>query len=170
MENGKGKRIALLFVCVGLLILSGCVNYLKPELGLVAKVDTRVLLVDDHISNSVLKTKDLQFDYTLSGKDDTFDITGSLVFNRAITASYPVLDRFIMRVNFLDAEGVVIASESISPNISSFSAVPDVTQIKATGIKPPGSVAIAFNYYGTFAGVTLTGGGDSWEIYYMPFD
>jgi hypothetical protein len=169
MKKSNGGKIGVLFVCVSLLILSGCVNYIKPDPGAVAKVDARVPFVDGNISSSVLKTNDLQLEYAFHGNDDSFEITGELVFSRSITATYPVLGRFILRVNFLDAEGTVIASENISPNISSFSELPDVVQIKASGLIPQGSVAIAFNYFGTFTAASLRGGGGSLEVYYMPF-
>jgi len=170
MKKSNVGKIGVLFVCASLLILSGCVNYIKPDLGAVARVDARVPFVDGKISGSVLKTNDLQLEYAFHGNGDSFEITGKLVFSRGITASYPVLDRFILRVNFLDAGGKVIASENISPNISSFNEVPDVVRIKASGLIPSGSVAIAFNYYGRLTGASLRGGGDSWEVYYMPFD
>ncbi len=171
MKNRIGKQLVVLLVCFGLLFLSGCVNYLKPELGAVARVDARVPLVDDQISEAVLKTKELQLEYTFSGEGETFEISGKLKFDRSITASYPMLRRFVMRVNFLDAGGAVIGTAGIAPNINSSNEVPDIIQLRATGIKPTDATAIAFNYFGTFISSThRNGGAESWEVFYMPFD
>ncbi len=171
MKNSVVDMTGVLLICIGLLFFSGCVNYLRPELGTVARVDARVPLVDDQVSDAVLKTKDLQLEYTFSGDGETFEISGKLLFDRSITASYPMLRRFVMRVNFLDARGVVIESVSIAPNINTHNEVPDVIQLRSSGIKPPGVAAIAFNYFGTFSSATLRSGGDeSWEAFYMPFD
>jgi len=170
MKNGVIYITGVLLIC-GLLFFTGCVNYLRPELGAVARVDARVSLVDDQISSAVLKTKDLELEYALSSDGETFEISGKLIFDRSITASYPMLRRFVMRVNFLDATGAVIESASIAPNINTHSEVPDVIQLRSSGIKPPGATAIAFNYFGTFSSATLRSGGDeSWEAFYMPFD
>ncbi len=170
MRNNICGKIGGLLLCMGVLIISGCVKYLQPEMGAVALDDARVPFVDSKISDAVLATKDLRLEYTLSGNGDTFDIAGKLMIDRAILSSYPILRRFVLRVNFLDAEGLVIGAEDITPNLGRYSTVPDVISLRADGALPSEAVAIAFNYFGTFAINAMIGLNDETvEAFYMPF-
>lgn len=81
MRNNICGKIGGLLLCMGVLIISGCVKYLQPEMGAVALDDARVPFVDSKISDAVLATKDLRLEYTLSGNGDTFDIAGKLMID-----------------------------------------------------------------------------------------
>ncbi len=171
MKNGISEKLGVWLICASVLLLSACVKYLQPDMGAVALDDARVPFVDGRINDAVLATKDLRLEYTLSGNGDTFDITGKLMIDRAILSSYPVLRRFVLRVNFLDAEGIVIGAQDITPNLGSYNTVPDVVPLRADGALPSGTVAIAFNYFGTFAINAMIGLDDETaEAFYMPFE
>jgi hypothetical protein len=74
-------------------------------------------------------------------------------------------------MSFLDGEGRVLETVDISPLISSFGFEPDPEfVVKRSSLKPMGSRSIVFNYYGEFMGNDPEARGDSWDIFYFPFD
>lgn len=73
-------------------------------------------------------------------------------------------------MSFLDGEGRVLETVDITPLFSYFGQAPDDLKINFAGAKPATAAAIAFNYYGAFKGSAEEMGGDSWDIFYFPFD
>ncbi len=154
------------------LLLSGCANFMKPEIGAMARQDSRVNLKAGGAQNAALDTNDLILTYSYSEEGDTFNLSGTLSFDRSLTDSFSKVKRFFLKMSFLDKDGRVLDTVDITPLISTFGTVPDKMMVKASCPKPAGASAIAFNYYGAFmgyGGVEDTSGGD-WAISYFPFD
>lgn len=171
MDIRQVIKIISVFILFGI-FLSGCANFIKPEMGAVARLDARIDLTADEVQEGVFSTSDLVLAYSISESGDMFNISGELSFAQSITYSFGVIERFTLKMNFLDEEGRVIETVDITPLIQSFGSVPDKTRLRHTSVKPEGTSSIAFNYYGVFKGTSsdVGGGGATWEIFYFPFD
>lgn len=156
--------------CFGLLVLAaGCAHFLKPEIGATAWQDARVELTAEGVQESTWQTKELELSYSLTKTEDTFQLSGSLHFDRSVTDSFPIAKKFIFKMSFLDAEGRVLQTVDITPLISYMGFVPDKIAIQKTSVRPVGTSYIAFNYFGSFRGNESEIGGDDWDIFYFPY-
>jgi len=163
-------KILLFFLGLCLLFLTSCANFIKPDIGAVARPEARHNLVENGAQNAGLETRDLDLTYSYSIASEGFNLTGELIFDRSLTDSFPVVKQFFLKMSFLDAEGRVLRTFDITPLFSSFSRTPDKLPINVSCDKPAGSRAIAFNYFGVFRGTQENMGGDQWNIYYFPYD
>lgn len=171
MIISRVAKLLLILVCCNVLFLSGCANFLKPELGAIARQEARVDLVEGGVEDAIWETKDLQLTYSYSEVENTFSLFGKLVFDRSLTDSFRVTKRFVLKMSFLDGEGRVLETVDISPLISTFAFEPAPEfAVKRSSLKPMASRSIAFNYYGEFMGNDPDSRGDSWDIFYFPFD
>lgn len=171
MITRQVMKILPVFILISL-FLSGCANFIKPEIGAVTRQDARIDLTAEDVQNGVFSTSDLVLAYSISESADMFNISGELSFAQSITYSFGIIERFILKMNFLDEEGRVIKTVDITPLIQSFSSVPDKIRIGHSSVKPEGTSFIAFNYYGVFKGISseVGGGGAAWEVFYFPFE
>ena len=159
----------LLWLCV--LCLSGCANFLKPEIGAIAREEARIELVEGGVQDAVWDTSDLALTYSYSESGNAFNFHGTLVFDRSLTDSFTVKRRFSLKMNFLDREGRVLETVDISPLISSFNELANQDiKIKKSLVRPAEASSIAFNYFGEFRGNDPKTRGDGWSINYFPFD
>lgn len=158
-------------ICLLMLLSVGaCKNFIKPELGAIAHEDARFLLDDGEISDGLLQTRQLQLEYRLTSSDDGFTISGTMTMDPSIYNSFPLAKRFFLKINFLDEEGRVLSTSDISPLFNTSSYISESLQVQRSGFRPPGSTAVAFNYFGSFSGEYTHVKGDSWEVFYFPFD
>lgn len=165
---GKALLILLLFV---VLCLSGCANFLKPEIGAIARPEARIDLVDGGVQDVVWGTRDLDLTYSYSETGDAFNFHGKLVFDRSLTDSFRVNRRFTLKMSFLDGAGRVLETVDISPLISFYNELSNQDlKIKKSLARPVGASSIAFNYYGDFRGNDRETFGDGWNIFYFPFE
>lgn len=159
----------LVWLCV--LCLSGCANYLKPEIGAIAQEEARIELVEGGVQDALWDTRDLALTYSYSESGNAFNFHGTLVFDRSLSDSFKVKRRFNLKMNFLDREGRVLETIDISPLISSVNELANQDiKIKKSLVRPAGASSIAFNYYGEFRGNDPKTLGDGWEVFYFPFD
>lgn len=158
----------ILFLTV--LFLSGCANFLQPEMGAVARPEARIALTEDAVQDALWQTKDLVMSYSIAQSDTAFNLSGELVFDRSLTDSFPVINKFIFKMSFLDGEGRVIETVDITPLFSTFGQTPDELTMRFSGVRPAVAAAIAFNYYGAFRGSAEEMGSATWDIFYFPFD
>ncbi|TKB23812.1 hypothetical protein FCL47_20995 [Desulfopila sp. IMCC35006] len=171
MTAHRMTKIFLVCVWVGALFLSGCASFMKPEIGALARQDARINLKAGGVQNAAWNAKDLLLTYSYSEAGDTFNLAGTLSFDRSLTDSFPAVKRFFLKMSFLDSEGRVLETVDITPLLSTFGAVPDNLTVKASIPKPAGASAIAFNYFGAFmSGSTEGMGGSQWQISYFPFE
>jgi hypothetical protein len=169
MTTHRVTKVLLVFMCLSLLFLSGCANYLTPQLGAIARPNDRFKLVKDGVYDGDLNTNNLDMTYSLADSGKTFNFKGSLSFSDSLTNSFPVVENFILKMNFLDAEGRVLQTIDISPLLD-FEVAPDQIPVKASGSIPTTASAIAFNFFGQFKDNGLLRNSDSTEIFYFPFD
>lgn len=160
-------RACAIMMCLGLTILSGCANYLKPEVGAVARKEARIALVDA-IPAGIFETGDVRVTYSFEQKGEFCTFAGKLVFDRSLSDAFSIITRFRFYLSYLDDAGKVIETVDISPVIHTFGAVPDSLPLKLSGVRPVGSKAFVFHYYGEFRGNPLREGGQ-WEINHFPF-
>jgi hypothetical protein len=163
-------KVFSVVLCLGMLFLSGCANFLRPEMGAIARPEARITLAEDGVQDALWQTKDMVLSYSIAQSDTACNLSGELVFDRSLTDSFPVIKKFIFKMSFLDGGGRVIETVDISPLFRSFGQAPDELMIRFSGVRPAAAAAIAFNYYGTFRGSAVAMGGDEWDIFYFPFD
>lgn len=156
-------------LCLVMLFWSGCANFLKPEIGAVARKEARIPLVENGVKEGILETSDLKISYSLSDVGERLSLAGHLFFDRSLTDSFPVVESFFLKMSFLDSEGRVIETVDITPIFNTFWRIPEKLDLTVSRVQPPGSKAIAFNYFGMFRGDRIDSS-DNWEIYYLPFD
>lgn len=171
MITRRVTKILLVCMCCSVLFLSGCANFIKPEIGAIARQEARIDLVDGGVQDAIWNTKDLELTYSYSEVENNFSLSGKLVFDRSLTDSFRQTKRCVLKMNFLDGEGRVLETVDISPLIGSYGFDPDPDfVVKKSSLKPIGSRSIAFNYYAEFMGNDPEARGDSWYISYFPFD
>ncbi len=170
MNIHRMPKVLLVLFGMYVLLLSGCAKFIRPDIGAIARPDARINLVDSGVKDAAWDNNELELTYSYSESGDVFNFSGTLVFDRSLTDSFPVAKRFFLKMSFLDDKGSVLKTIDITPLISSFSQVPDQVTIKSSTVKPAGTRSIAFNYFGVFRGDSDTMGGDEWEIFYFPFD
>jgi hypothetical protein len=152
-----------------LLLLSGCANYLQPELGAIAKQGARVELVKNGVQDTSWITKDLDLTYSYSESGNTFNLFGRLTFDRSLTDSFPLIRRFIIKMSFLDGEGRVLETINITPLFGHMFVAPNYLTIKSSSIRPMGARSIAFSYFGVFV-MNDNEMPDERVIFCFPFD
>jgi len=156
----------LALLSLSLLILSGCKNFLTPELGAIANADSRIALQS---GKNVYKGKDLSFTYSLEAGTSDVGIKGRLAFDRGLTDSFPVAKNFFFKMSFLDSEGRVIETVDITPMIKYRNPVVNpLTLAEKKFNRPAGTTHIVFNYFGVFIGdgSDIT---EEWEVFQFPF-
>jgi hypothetical protein len=160
-------RACIVMMCLGLTVLSGCANFLKPEAGAVAHEEARINLADA-LPSGIFETGDMRVTYSFEQKGEVCTLIGKVVFDRSLSDAFPTITRFFFYLSYLDGAGRVIETVDISPLIHTYGSVPDSLPLKFTGVRPAGSKAFAFHYYGGFRSNPLREG-DSWEIHHFPF-
>ncbi len=168
MLRQMGVRTCTIMLCLGVIMWSGCANFLKPEVGAVARNEARIALVGD-IPGGIFQAGDVSFSYSLVQKGETCTLTGKLIFDRSLGNAFPTITNFFFYLTFLDDAGKVIETVDITPVIHTYGAIPDSLSVKMTHTRPPGSKAFAFHYYGNFRAATARDG-SSWNIYHFPFE
>lgn len=162
-------QLNMLFI-LGLcgLFLGGCAAYIVPEIGSVASEESRIVYKGGDLQEGLLESKDLKVNYTLSGSDTETRFAGELEFDRSLTDSFPVMLRFFLKLNWLDAEGTVLQTVDVTPLFSFRNYAPNKLKIDKTIPVAPGSVAYCFNYYGVFQG-EKPDVSEEWDIFLFPF-
>jgi len=164
-------RVFTFIVCLlAWLSMAACTKFIKPELGAIAREESRFALVDGSIQDALLDTKDLKLQYSLTTTSDEFTINGSMYLDRRIRSSFEMTKRFVFKLNFLDHEGRVLGTSDITPMLTYNGVAKEVEEVKKTGPYPVGSTAIAFNFFGTFMSASSEQTKDEWDIFYFPFD
>ncbi len=169
MTTHRVTKVLLVLVWLSVLSLSGCANYLTPQTGAIARPDDRFDLVKDGVYDGDLNTNNLSMTYSIAESGNTFNLSGVLSFSDSLTNSFPVVENFVLKMNFLDSDGKVLKTIDISPMVD-FNMVPSQVPIKASGSTPATATAIAFNFFGQFRGTVDEAGANSTEIFYFPFN
>ncbi len=163
-------RTLTMTICLAVLICSGCANFIVPEIGAVAREDARIPLPSDGFEETLWEAKDLHLVYSITAAGDALLLAGHLIFDPSLANSYGVLKTFFLKLSFLNSAGQVLETADISPFTSAFGTVPEKMSIRASLVRPPGTIAIVFNYYGVFKGNFPDGPGEEWTIHSFPFD
>jgi len=169
MKSHRSAKTLIILLCLGMLFCAGCANFLKPETGAVARPEARIALPEKAVQKEAFTAGDVTIVYSLAGVGEQFALSGTLVFAQSLTNSFPNITKFWLKMSFLDGEGRVIETIDITPVFGSFGRVPEKLDFRAARVAPPGSKAIAFNYFGEFRSNSREPG-DTWEIFYFPFD
>ncbi|MFW2367513.1 MAG: hypothetical protein ACN4GW_13940 [Desulforhopalus sp.] len=159
--------LSLLIVIV--LFLSGCANFIVPEVGRSANPEAIIKLDEAGIKDAMWQTDYLTLTYSLSGSGDTLKYSGDLDFHRRLTGTFNVMRQFIFKMSFVDVQGQVISSVDISPRFSVGNVIPTNLEVERSFTRPAGTSGIVFNYYGVFGGDSQDSR-DRWEIFHFPFE
>lgn len=168
MNVNRTVEAASILLCLGLLFWAGCANFLQPERGAVARPEARIALPENGVQRQTFEAGDVKIIYSLSGPGERFALSGTLVFAQSLTYSFPIITSFTVKMSFLDGAGRVLETIDITPVYPAFGAVEKV-DFRVSREAPPGSRAIAFNYFGVFRSYPADDDG-SWEIFYFPYD
>ena len=76
-------------------------------------------------------TNNLDMTYSIAESGNTFNLSGQLSFQDSLTNSFPVVENFILKMNFLDDNGKVLETIDISPMVD-FTIAPSQIPIKAS--------------------------------------
>ena len=169
MKSHLPAKTSIIVLCLGLLFWSGCANFLKPETGAVARPEARIVLPENGVQQQTFTAGDVKIISSLAGAGEPFALSGTIVFDRSLTYSFPIITKFLLKMSFLDGEGRVIETIDITPVFGTFGRVPEKLDFRVSRVAPPGSKAIVFNYFGVFRSSPPETGG-TWEIFYFPFD
>jgi hypothetical protein len=166
-------NVLLTLLSLGVLLLSGCTNFLTPEIGVTARQDARIDLVEGGVQNGALNTDDVNLTYSFSESGNMFNLAGVLSFTSSLTNSFPMVKRFFLKMSFLDGEGRVLETINITPAmLNTYTGVEQQIPVTASCPKPAGASAIVFNYFGVFRGMASNDDGpqSDWNIFYFPFE
>lgn len=170
MTTHRVLNVLSVFVVFGVLLLSGCANYLQPQIGAIARPEARIELAANGVQDASWITKDLDLTYSYSETGDNVSLLGKITFDRSFTSSFPLIYKFILKMSFLDGEGRVLDTVDITPLYKYLGSVSDLKlPINALCVKPVGSISITFNYFGVLRGRDYDVN-ESWEISYFPFE
>jgi len=158
----------LIMVFVSCLLSTGCTRFIVPEIGSIAKEESRVPYMAEEKQDGILETKDLKFEYILSESDNGARLTGELVFDRSLTNSFPMIKTFFLKMSWLDVDGHVLQTVDVTPLYSYLSPVANKLKIDKQIETVPGRKFINFNYYGVFQGEKPDVSED-WDIFLFPF-
>ena len=159
------------FAIVAILVLgvTGCVFSLFPKVGDMARGGDVVTLRAGAEQNGTIETNDLTFTYSLKYDQGRYELHEDVKIDQSITYSFSRVRSFFIKMSFLDSGGVVLDTVDVTPLVSLHSGTPEKLTTKKSGPVPPGAVAVAFSWYGSFySGLRDTSG--SWDIHYFPFD
>jgi len=169
------KRIQILKTCLtvyclcAVVVLFGCAFSLFPQPGALAKKDVIIPLIAGETSKGSVATDDLKLDYELHYDGQDFTLNEIVNVDRSITDSFNRVKSFVIKMSFLNEQGVVLENVDVTPNFSMLGAIDGTLTKKKSGVVPAGSKAVAFCWYGSFyAGIRDTTG--SWDIHYFPFE
>lgn len=169
MKAHLPAKPTIILLSLGLLLWSGCANFMKPETGAVARPEARIPLPEKGVEKMTFTAGDVKIIYSLSGTGEPFALSGTLIFNQSLTYSFPLIARFSLKLSFLDAPGRVIETIDITPVFGAYNRVPEQLDFQVSRAAPAGSQAIAFNYFGEFRSSPRETSG-AWEIFYFPYD
>ena len=169
MKSHLPAKTSIIVLCLGVLFWSGCANFLKPDSGAVARPEARIALPENDVEKKMFAAGDVKIIYSLSGVSEPFALFGTLSFDQSLTNAFPIIAKFLLKMSFLDGEGRVIDTIDITPVFGTFGQVPEKLDFRVSRMAPPGSKAIAFNYFGEFR-TNSREASDTWEIFYVPFD
>ena len=170
MKTDGMNKFLLIFAGLFFLCLSGCANFIKPEIGATAQQEARIELAKDGVKDAGWNTDDLELIYSYSQTGDMFNFSGTVTFDRRLTDSFEIIKSFFLKMSFLDSEGRVLDTVDITPLFRSFGKVRDELKINISCSRPAESTAIAFSYFGEFRAISSGGSSPRWEISYFPFD
>jgi hypothetical protein len=169
MKTNIPGRISALLLVVFIFFLSGCRNYLVPEVGALSKENARIDFPEDGVEGALWKGKHMDVHYSISQKSGEFAISGTVSIHDNILMSFDQVEQLVVKFNFLDNSGRVLGTADITPRYATYDRVDGPLDFKTIATPVPGTSYFAFSYFGTFFG-RLDESSDSWEIFYFPFD
>ncbi len=171
MTSHPVTKFFLIVLLFGVLFLTGCAGYLKPEIGATAQPEARIELKAEGVQGAAWQSKDLTLAYSYTESGNIFTFSGSLSFDSRLTNSFNSIKTFSLKMSFLDKDGRVLETVDITPLYTYMGAIPDELPVQTSASKPVDAAGIAFNYFGIFRTGSMDDmGGDGWEIFYFPFN
>lgn len=152
--------------------LTACQSRFLTYEGAMAKEESRVPLLDGGPHIGSWKTLDLQMEYRYVRTPDSLQIAGDLEFDSSLQFGFTTMERFYLRVNFLDTEGKVLESRAVVT--SSYRKMIKKLTFERDLELPAGTRGMAFSYKGRVRDVgggtdSETGGQTEWYFWRAPF-
>ncbi len=150
-------------------LLSGCRNYLVPEVGALSLESDRIDFPEGDDGVALWVGKELDIQYTIAKKSDELVLSGKVIIHESVLRSFDSIDRLAVKLNFLDNSGRVLTTADITPRYSTYNKVTRPLDFKTAVTPDPEASSFVFSYYGTLFG-RLADATASWEIFYFPFE
>jgi len=157
-----------------LAIAAACQGRFFGYQGVVAKQESRIVLLEGGPHTRTWKTQDLSIDYRYQRNQDNFEISGTVEMNKSLMRGFPVLEYLNIQLHILDTQGLVLRSKRVLA--SEYRHMTKKMLFNQIVELPPGSIAMNFSYRGRArdvggSGRTVedTGGGDYWDFWSYPF-
>jgi len=150
-------------VLLASLLLWGCQGGLAGPRGDFVPSGNRILLSEGRQASGLWQTRDLSVRYRIAPAGDSLEIEGSVVFDARLSRGYQYLDRFHLRLYFVDGDGIVLDTHGLIT--ASQGGVERGLSFRKTLVPPAGTAALALGYTGTAMGIDR-GGSESpfWDF------
>ena len=158
MEKMKNKITLFIITSILVLFMLSCVSIKDRFKGESAKPD-QIYVIDSGSNSGVWNTKELNvnFLYNSSGSDK-FNLNGHITISNYILNSYPVINRLVLKVSFLDSNGKVLRTNYIKPMYSKNSIPSEKIKFSSNTSLPDQAAGFCLSYSGKFKGDDKTMG------------
>ena len=162
------RKLLVFIAGAGILFISGCAGFIRPQPGSVAAEDAIVMLDTLGTDSQVWEGEDLTLRYTAAQSGNRLEVNGDILFSRSLTNTFNRARKFNLIMSFVDNQGMVLQSYDIAPFLSMNDIISNKVKFRADKEVPQASVGIVFSYYGVFIADQPTMG--TWDIYYFPYN
>jgi hypothetical protein len=173
------KKLLVMLSRIGLPVLLlaiavACQGRFLGYKGVMAKEESRIVLLEGGPHTGTWKTGDLSIDYRYQRDHGSVELSGTVELDKRLVRGFPVLEYLTIQVHILGVKDMVLESKRILA--SEYRHITRKLLFNQGVELPHGSAAITFSYRGRVrdvggSGRTVedTGGGDSWDFWVYPF-
>ena len=166
--KSQGKFLKAVSTILWLLLVFGlaaCRGGLHGRRGLVVSPEDRIELLEGGPHSGRFATSEFEVLYRYSKTFDSLEMSGNVRWEESFTTGFTTLERFYLRIHFLNPEGEVLQSRTIvtAPFMTMFQDLKFKHHLKL----PADAVAMAFSYRGR--GVADGWRGEMWDFWNAPF-
>lgn len=170
MKHGLRLLLLIIVISASAAFFSSCAKTQKHSGQVVATAERTAI---DSAKGDMRHwgTNDVTISYKLVDEKENLAISGWVEIADSVLYTFPNARFFYLYLYLLDANGRVISRHHLRPFFPSRSAADGKVPFSRRIARDPGTVAIAFSYWGVFEEQSslFRRGGDSWEIQYNPF-
>jgi hypothetical protein len=156
-------RLGFLFLVLNVLV--ACTSSLDSYQGKTADPSSRLAL-NGGSHNGVWQTDDLAVKYSYSRNPNRVQISGDVALSNKMTDASPVVQNFVLQVNFLNANGQALGTKELA--VAGYREMITSWNFNHNFELLANTAAMAFSYQGQM-GVEAAGGGAGAQFWHDPF-